>query len=172
MNMGRTEMRTKARLEHLKWGKLSQNVVIHGRILFNWSSQKKNGMVWTHLRDDRTQSAFNASKQHKVKVSHYRPGQAFRAPGWGTHHFYTIETWRYQGCQSHAPAALPPGDIPGTRSFQRLSAARIGIRTLHIPPCSAVPQPTEPPLVQVVEGLDRKLELHEIFLTAHKISEL
>ena len=80
MNRGRSEMRTKGRLEHLKRGKLLQNVVKQGRILLNWFSQKKDGRVWTHLSDDRTQPAFNGSEQQKVKVSHYRPGQAFRAP--------------------------------------------------------------------------------------------
>jgi hypothetical protein len=28
--------------------------------------------------------------------------------------FMTIGTWRWQGCQPYAPAALPPGNILGT----------------------------------------------------------
>jgi hypothetical protein len=35
--------------------------------------------------------------------------------------FKTIGTWWWQGCQPYAPAALPPGSIPGTHFCLRLS---------------------------------------------------
>ena len=39
----------------------------------------------------------------------YMPGHALRAPGgWGSQNFFTIGTWRWQGCQPYAPAAFSP----------------------------------------------------------------
>ena len=58
-----------------------QNVVIQGRVLLNWYPQIKDGRVWTHLSHERNQTVFNGSKEQKVKMSHYTPGQAFRDPG-------------------------------------------------------------------------------------------
>ena len=77
-------------------------------------------------------------------------------------HSKTSYTWMWKFCQAYAPAAFTPGDISGTRScqilnrHQRHSAAGrimsmksfddlIGNRTLDLPACGAVPQPTALP---------------------------
>jgi hypothetical protein len=73
--------------------------------------------------------------------------------------FKTIGTLRWQGCQPNAPAALPPEDIPGSHFCYRIIQAEgqsatgkilsvknsydtIGNRTLDLPACSEVRQPT------------------------------
>jgi hypothetical protein len=50
----------------------------------------------------------------KVKDSRNRPGVAQRVPGGlGSQIFMTFGTWRWW-CQSHAPVAFTPRNVPGT----------------------------------------------------------
>ena len=49
------------------------------------------------------------SHANNYQLTHYRPELALMAPGgWGSQNFQAIGTWRWQGCQAHAPAALSP----------------------------------------------------------------
>jgi hypothetical protein len=51
-------------------------------------------------------------KSWKVKKFLYRPWQAFRTSGgWSSKNFQTIGTWRWQGYQPYAPAAITPQRI-------------------------------------------------------------
>jgi len=55
----------------------------------------------------------------KVKVSHNRPGQAQGVPGrLRPRIFLTFSTTRVVGRQPYAPAALTPGEIPGTHFLE------------------------------------------------------
>ena len=53
---------------------------------------------------------FIKNLQKEVKESHGPEGsRRFRLPD-----FMTFETWRWWGCQPHAPAAITPRNVPGT----------------------------------------------------------
>ena len=76
--------------------------------------------------------------------------------------FKTISTWRWWGCQPYAPAAfthrkyswysflLETESTPGWNMSMKNSNGNFGNRTHVLPACSAVPQPTAPPLHLIV----------------------
>jgi hypothetical protein len=102
----------------------------------------------------------------KVKQSYYRPRQAPRFPGgWGSKFsgHSAQEDSKFVSPTQRPP--LPPGNIPGTHFYWRLSQPQdhsaagrimsmknsndtIRNRTRDLPACSAVPQSTAPPRAQ------------------------
>ena len=58
---------------------------------------------------------FAQNVSREVKQSRNRPGVAQRVPGGlGSQIFMTFSTWRWWGCQPHAPAAFTSRNVPGT----------------------------------------------------------
>jgi len=59
----------------------------------------------------------------EIKISHYRPRRAHRAPAdWGFQNSSTIGTRRWKGYQPNAPATFTPHEIyPGSHFCKRLS---------------------------------------------------
>jgi hypothetical protein len=52
----------------------------------------------------------------KVKLSLYRPGHALRAVGgWGIQDFWTMGTWRWQGCHPYALVTFTPKVLVSVR---------------------------------------------------------
>jgi hypothetical protein len=108
-------------------------------------------------------------KKIKIKLARYRPGGTLGVPGgWGSR---ISRQSTHEGGKVVSPThrpSLPPGKIPGTHFYYRLSRLQghkttgrikslknssdsIGNRTRDLPVCSTVPQPTAPPrLVTVV----------------------
>ena len=72
------------------------------------------------------------NKLQVEKLSHYRPGQAITAlVGWDSRNFFTVGTWRRQGCQPYAPSAFTPRENPLSRPQGHSVAG--GIRSMKNP---------------------------------------
>jgi hypothetical protein len=106
-----------------------------------------------------------------IYLAHIKKGEAIPMQAWTAPYvsrslrlpdFMIISTRKWEGFQSYAPAALPPGNIPGTHCCYRLSQPQghsaagrnmslknsndtIVNRTRDLPACSAVPQTNAPP---------------------------